>query len=50
MRAEEKEVGQIWLRGNAEFPPGGQIAVTLADLDDWESGVDVLTLGHPDNC
>lgn len=47
MRTEEKEASQIWLRGNAGFPPGGQIAVTIADLDDWESGVDVLLWAIP---
>ena len=39
---EERQAAQIWLRKHAGFPAGGHIAVTIADLDDWESGLDVL--------
>ncbi len=44
---EEREAAQIWLRRYAEFPAGSQVAVTIADLDDWESGVDVLLWALP---
>ena len=44
---EEREAAQIWLRRHASFPPGANIAVTIADLDDWESGVDVLLWAIP---
>ena len=45
--AEEKKACQIWLRRTAGFPQGGQIAVTIADLHEWESGVDVLVSAIP---
>ena len=44
---EETDACKRWLRDSAGFPPGGQIAVTVADLDDWESGVDVLLWAIP---
>lgn len=45
---EERQAHQIWLRNLAGFKPGGQIAVTVADMDDWQSGVDVLFWALPD--
>ncbi len=45
--AEEMEAKHAWLRDQTGFPKGSQIAVTVADLDDWESGVDVLLWAVP---
>ena len=44
---EELDASQTWLRELAGFPRGVQIGVTIADLDDWESGVDVLLWAIP---
>ncbi len=46
-REEEAAACKIWLRGHAGFPAGGPIVATVADLDDWESGVDVLLWALP---
>jgi len=44
---EELEASQTWLRDLAGFPRGVQMSVTIADLDDRESGVDVLLWAIP---
>jgi glycosyltransferase involved in cell wall biosynthesis len=44
---EELEASRTWLRELTSFPRGVQMSVTIADLDDWESGVDVLLWAIP---
>jgi glycosyltransferase involved in cell wall biosynthesis len=44
---EELEASHTWLHEIAGFPRGVQTSVTIADLDDWESGVDVLLWAIP---
>jgi glycosyltransferase involved in cell wall biosynthesis len=44
---EELEANQVWLHQLTGFPKGVQMSVTIADLDDRESGVDVLLWAIP---
>lgn len=37
-----------WFRETTGFPVGAQVCLTVADLDDWESGVDVLLWAVPE--
>lgn len=48
IRPEQAQARREWFSEATGFSPGTRVCLTVADMDDWESGVDVLLWAVPE--